>query len=127
MHNFPSILLSLFINKYHYTICIYIYRLFTLILHSRLPVFPFIPYGINSKFVQRGFAERNAFEERVPALVDGCCTSTQVACSLRCPTELVHNSQGFNSNSYCTLVTYLYRYFSKVEQLITYTECGGKC
>jgi hypothetical protein len=38
--------------------------LFTLIFYGRVPVSPLIPYNI--KFVQRGFTERVALEERIP-------------------------------------------------------------
>jgi hypothetical protein len=41
-----------------------IFSLFTLTFHGRVPVSPLIPYNI--KFVQRGFTERAAFEERIP-------------------------------------------------------------
>jgi hypothetical protein len=36
--------------------------------HSRVPIFPLIPYNI--KFVQCGFTERAAFEESITALDD---------------------------------------------------------
>jgi hypothetical protein len=66
MQNFPMILViyhSLFINKYHYSIFIF-FCLFTLTFHCRFPVSPLFPYNI--EFVQRGFTERVAFEERIP-------------------------------------------------------------
>jgi hypothetical protein len=64
MLNFPMILmilLSLFRNKYHYSIFMFFSCLFTLASHDRVPVSPLIPHDI--KFVQRGFTERAAFEE----------------------------------------------------------------
>jgi hypothetical protein len=44
----------------------YLIFLFTLTLYCPVLVSPLIPY--NTKFVQRGFIERAAFEDRVPAL-----------------------------------------------------------
>jgi hypothetical protein len=43
--------------------------LFTLTFHSRVPVSPLIPFNI--KFIQRGFTERAAFEERIPRVGRG--------------------------------------------------------
>jgi hypothetical protein len=46
-----------------------IFLLLALTFHGRVPVSPLTPYNI--KFVQRGFTERAAFEERIPALDEG--------------------------------------------------------
>jgi hypothetical protein len=65
MLNFSMIIIlpSIFINKYHYSICM-IFCLFTLTLQGFVPMSPLIPYKVKS--IQLGFIECAAFEECIP-------------------------------------------------------------
>jgi hypothetical protein len=62
----------MFINECHQ---VYLFFLFTLAFHGRVPVTPLIPYNV--KFIQRGFTERAAFDERIPRAGRVCIPSDQ--------------------------------------------------
>lgn len=72
-----------FKNKYHDSIFM-TFCLFTLTSHGRAPASPLITYNI--KFVQRGFSERSAGEERIYRDRRGLAVQTR-PCWTQCPPQ----------------------------------------
>jgi hypothetical protein len=71
--------------------------LFTSTFHGRVPVSPLIPYNI--KFVQRGFTERAAFEERISHVGRGFTVIHGVAHSVSRFLTLKRNSEQMTISS----------------------------
>jgi hypothetical protein len=73
-----------------------IFYLSTMTYHGRAPVLPLIPYSI--KFIQRGFTERAAFEERIPHVGRGFTVKAK-SCLTVAPHVSFHKSlNGYRFN-----------------------------